>query len=63
MDEQPEVTEETELSNYAVKAYMGLALTVQDAKSEDYVDGFVRATLLKEYPQLNVLDVKISKLE
>ena len=64
MDEtiQPETVEETK-NDYIVKAYGGFALTVKDAKSEDYVEGYIRATLQKDVPGFQILNLEITPAE
>ena len=66
MDEvktQPEEAPEQETQNYTVKAYGGFALTVKDAKSKDYVEGFIRATLQKDVPGFQIINLEIEVAE
>ena len=61
--DKPETQETPEQHDYTVQALGGFAFTVKDAKSKDYVEGYVRATLSKDVPNFQILELKITEVE
>ena len=61
-DTQPETAETVE-NTYVIKAYGGFALRVKDSKNKDYVEGYIRATLEKTYPDFQILNFTVEQVE